>query len=362
MRTAFLPFFLVALFLLNACNLDIEQPEATPGTGNFSRYMAVGSSFTAGYTGDGLTRYGQEHSYPAFLAQQFALAGGGSFNQPLLPGGTGSGEFKLMGLSVDSCGNALPNLVKQTPNPAWETNVSAAAPFNNMGIPNIKVGDVNNAIMYLLNSYLKRVVPPGTTYLQALTGAVETIQPTYFTNWLGITDALGYAATGGGYTGNTPISLFALTDTITFANNYAQILDVLTAGGAKGMVFTIPLLTDFPFFNTVPYRAQGPDSCSHVLDIFITASNGIRKATSNPNALFNDLILLPAAQEIGRPDTLLVNGEQVIAPYGLSAANPLAHDLALDRTEAQNCVLTIRAYNRAIRAAAAARNIPVIET
>ncbi|OWY19045.1 hypothetical protein C7N43_23510 [Sphingobacteriales bacterium UPWRP_1] len=354
----------VLLFVMvaPACNDEIEQPDITAGTGNFATYLAVGCSFTAGTTGDGLTRYAQETSYPSLLAGQLALAGGGAFNQPYLPEGNGSGMFVLNGLSIDSCGNAKPSLSKSQPDPAWESGVSSLAPFNNLGIPNMKVADINNGFMYLLNAYLKRMVSPGTTYLQMITQTVQDLQPTFFTNWLGITDALAFAATGGGYNGNTQVSLFALTDTVTFAGNYQQLLNALTATGAQGLVFTIPDLTKFPYFNAVSYEAQGPDSCAQKLPLYITTTAGVRKALYNPNSFYNDLILLPAGTEIGRPDTLLINGNDSIAPYGLSQANPLVQDQVLDRNEVQLCITTIKAYNRAIKAAAQNLNIPVIDT
>lgn len=363
-RYTFLSYILCFFFvaLTNSCDLEMELPEATPGTGNFARYIAVGSSFTAGYTGDGLNLDAQLNSYPNLLAQQFALVGGTDINQPYLPEGNGSGMYRLLGVTTDTCNNITPNLQKTSPDPNWENNVSSNGPFHNLGIPNLKVGDLNNGIMSILNGYLKRVVPSGTTYMELLEVTVNEIQPTYFTNWLGMTDAVGFAATGGGYTDNTPVSLFSLTDTLTFAANYEQALDLLTANNAQGMVFTIPKIFDFPFFTSVAYQAQGPDSCSHRLDIYITASNGIRKATYNANSLYNDLILLPAGAVLGRLDVKNIDGVDSLVPYGLSAANPLLHHHVLDRNEVQSCVLAINAYNRAIRKAATTHNIPVIDT
>ncbi len=316
----------------------------------------------AGYTGDGLNLNAQLNSYPNLLAQQFALVGGTGMNQPYLPAGNGSGMYRLLGVTTDTCNIITPTLQKTAPDPSWENNVSNTGPFHNLGIPNMKVGDLNNGIMSILNGYLKRVVTTGTTYMELLEVTVNEIQPTFFTNWLGMTDAIGFAATGGGYSDNTPISLFELTDTLTFAANYEQAIGLLTANDAQGMVFTIPKILDFPFFTSVSYQAKGPDSCDHRLDIYITASNGIRKATYNANSLYNDLILLPAGLEMGRLDIKTIDGIDSLVPYGLHQANPLLHDHVLDRTEMQKWVLTINSYNRAIRKAATTHNIPVIDT
>jgi len=361
------PLFLLSFgistgLFFTGCDLTMDLPVASPGTGDFSRYMAVGSSFEAGYTSDGLTKYSQETSYPNLLAEQLRTVGIGPFRQPLLPEGNGSGMYKLMSVSTDTCNIITPVLEKTEPDQNWENNIAGTATFHNLGIPNMKTGDLNNSNISILNSYLKRVVTPGMTYFDLMDFAIAEIHPTFFTNWFGLTDAIAYSATGGGYIDNLPVSLFALTDTLLFADNYGLVLDKLQADGATGMVFTIPKILDFPFFTSVSYQAKGPDSCDHKLDVYITATNGVRKATFNPNSLYNDKILLPAGAELGRLDLKQVNGVDTLVPYGLSEYNPLLHDHALDRTEVQNCVLAIQAYNRAIRKAAAERSVPVIDT
>ena len=48
---------------------------------SFSRYEALGDSLTAGYSAGALTKFYQDYSYPAILAQQFGLT---SFEQPTI--------------------------------------------------------------------------------------------------------------------------------------------------------------------------------------------------------------------------------------------------------------------------------------
>jgi len=62
----------------------IVLPELTVGTADFSNYVAVGASFTSGFTDGGLFKSSQENSFPNILAQQFANAGGGVFTQPTM--------------------------------------------------------------------------------------------------------------------------------------------------------------------------------------------------------------------------------------------------------------------------------------
>ena len=54
------------------------------GDANFSNYVAVGNSLTAGFADGALYITGQEDSYPNIMAQQFDFVGGGDFTQPLM--------------------------------------------------------------------------------------------------------------------------------------------------------------------------------------------------------------------------------------------------------------------------------------
>jgi len=51
----------------------------TAGDADFTTYVAVGNSLTAGYMDGTVSRVGQTYSFPNLLAQQFALVGGGSY-------------------------------------------------------------------------------------------------------------------------------------------------------------------------------------------------------------------------------------------------------------------------------------------
>lgn len=70
-----------------ACNNDdeviVEEP-LTAGTADFSKYVALGDSFAAGYSDGALFKAGQKNSYPNILAEQFALVGGGVFTNPFM--------------------------------------------------------------------------------------------------------------------------------------------------------------------------------------------------------------------------------------------------------------------------------------
>ena len=95
LKTKYL-WLLVILLGFTACESDDDStsaieplPPLTAGDANLSNYVSIGASFTAGYTDGALFIAGQNNSFPNILSQQFSLAGGGSFTQPLMNDNTG---------------------------------------------------------------------------------------------------------------------------------------------------------------------------------------------------------------------------------------------------------------------------------
>ena len=72
---------------------DPVQAEVALNTNglDFSSYIAVGASFTAGYTDGALFKAGQENSFPNILAKKFGV--GATFTQPLMEDNIGGMLF-----------------------------------------------------------------------------------------------------------------------------------------------------------------------------------------------------------------------------------------------------------------------------
>lgn len=82
-------FIIVATLAIGfaSCEPEFENEvnaAYSSGEADFTTYVAVGNSLTAGYMDGTVSRVGQTYSYPNLLAQQFALVGGGAFTQPSL--------------------------------------------------------------------------------------------------------------------------------------------------------------------------------------------------------------------------------------------------------------------------------------
>ena len=84
----------VSALLFNvSCDTDFETDVnnivVAKGDADFTKFVSIGNSLTSGYRDGALYVDGQLESYPAMMAAQMQLAGGGAFKQPLMPNNTG---------------------------------------------------------------------------------------------------------------------------------------------------------------------------------------------------------------------------------------------------------------------------------
>jgi lysophospholipase L1-like esterase len=252
-----------------ACNNEENMAPAevaiTSGTANFTKYVALGDSFAAGYSDGALFIKGQQGSYANILSQQFALAGGGDFKTPLTSdnkGGLLLGGNVIAGTRLYFNGTGP---VAVSGNPTTEVTARITGPFNNLGVPGAKsyhlvapgYGNVAGVATGAANPYFARfATTSGTTVLaDALVQA-----PTFFSLWIGGNDVLGYATSGGvgvNQTGNLNPATYGandITDPNVFASVYSGMVTNLTANGAKGVVANLPYVNTLPYFTTVPFN------------------------------------------------------------------------------------------------------------
>ncbi|MGV6860479.1 MAG: G-D-S-L family lipolytic protein, partial [Putridiphycobacter sp.] len=114
----------------------------TSGNTSFSTFVSVGNSLTAGYSDGALFIMGQENSFPNIMSQQFAMADGGAFTQPLMADNLGG--LLLGGNQITSnrlylsfaSGSPTPTPVSGMP--TTEVSDVHPGPYNNMGVPGAK--------------------------------------------------------------------------------------------------------------------------------------------------------------------------------------------------------------------------------
>ncbi len=245
-----------------------EEP-ISAGSADFSKYVALGDSFAAGYSDNGLFKKGQENSYPSILAQQFATVGGGAFNVPymndniggLLFGGNANPAFGKRVYLQGFLNASTPNIIPVSGTSTTEVFAHLTGQFNNLGVPGAKSfhllapGYGNPAGLTTVpasaNPYFVRFASSSTA--SVISDALAQ-NPTFFSLWIGGNDVLGYATNGGVPTSQDPVSGNDITPPATFEFAYNQLITQLTAGGRKGVVANLPYINTLPFFTTVPYN------------------------------------------------------------------------------------------------------------
>ncbi|AMR31794.1 G-D-S-L family lipolytic protein [Mucilaginibacter sp. PAMC 26640] len=361
-------YIAAGLSLFTGCKPEIQIAKPTPGTADFSRYIAVGNSLTAGYADGGLYLEGQLNSYPSIIAKQMASVGGGTFTQPLFNAeqANGSGYIKLTGFSATGSpvtAQVTTNLaVKGTAAiPGFGTVIlytKYAGDINNYGVPGIKLQQITYAPYGNLNGFFERMLPGNagtntTTYLDFVTSKPFT----FFTNWLGNNDALGYATAGG--------ASDALTDKTQFSGLYNLAVSKLTATGQKGACATIPDVTAIPYFNTVTIGAilaGVQKTAPTVTALYVNARSSADAGTTTyaaRAATAADLVVLTfPTTKIGQP--VAVPGVGTV-PYGLTPYAPIENQYVLDVNEVTLVKDYVTSYNTTIKAAAATKGLAVFD-
>ncbi|MDQ3394568.1 MAG: SGNH/GDSL hydrolase family protein [Bacteroidota bacterium] len=241
------------------------EPTPSSGEADFTKYVAVGNSLTAGYMNGALYTAGQNTSLAAQLAKQFALAGGGAFNQPDINSengffGVGPDGTTILGrLRLSAATNApAPIVPGDRPTPY----AGDKATLNNFGVPGITLGTAlipqtggpydpeNPSANPAFNPlYARFASNPGTSTIIGDAATALANGGTFFTFWLGNNDVLGYAVGGASNPG-------ILTSTDDFQQRFQIALGALLQASpqAKGMVVNIPNVIDIPYFKTIPYN------------------------------------------------------------------------------------------------------------
>jgi hypothetical protein len=289
--------------LVVSCKQDVitlKQPTTTitevtgsKGSADFSKFISIGNSLTAGYQAGALFTSGQANSFPMILSKQFAIAQKATitFNQPDINSVNGFnssysniGSGIILGRLVLFASDGVS--AHAVPTPAGAPGVPAPyntadvptaytgdkSKLNNFGVPGILLGQVldprtggPSGTIYYNGLYARFATNPGTS---TILGDALATQPTFFTFDLGNNDVLGYATTGGD--GSIP-----LTPKANFQGYYSTAINALMGGTTcKGVVSTIPNVTTIPFFYTVKWNNITIDAATATTLMGATAFGG----------------------------------------------------------------------------------------
>jgi len=288
----------IALFLLSlgviSCDvnneLDAIPAEAVENVAlntnglDFSKYVSVGASFTAGYTDGAMFIAAQENSFPNILAGIF----GTEFKQPLMSdniGGLvyGGAAVQPPRFYFDGAGPA-----RLPATPTTELTAVLSGPFNNFGAPGAKSFHLGVPGYGQLNPYFGRMASSPTA---TVLGDALAQNPTFFTlSEIGGNDVLGYALSGGSGVDRSPNTAENLnpanyggndiTNPNVFAQVFSDMVTALTANGAKGVVANVPYITDLANFITIPYNPIPMDAATAgaVSSAYAQYNGGIQQA------------------------------------------------------------------------------------
>ncbi len=291
--------YLLPLAFAFSCEPEFDDlPAPTGGSADFTNYVAVGNSLTAGYQSNALSADGQLNSFPAILSAQMKLAGGGEHTVPLLTGDYGSrgAGLDLLGqnlivpeLKLDYSADCLgeislgPTLDGMPYGSAqgFFTSNATPGPYNNYAVPGAKsfhllapgYGNAANLANNSANPYYVRFANPSNNN-ETVVAAAASANPTFFSLWIGNNDVLGYA-TSGGDEGNEQITPIAGPAGVGFEATYNALVASLTANGANGILANIPDITSIPFFNTIRWNN---------LELTAAEATALNQAYANYNA------------------------------------------------------------------------------
>ncbi len=339
----------VVAFLVASCG-DFKKSSVvnapSNGSVDFSMYVSLGNSLTAGYQSGALFESAQEYSFPADIARQAGVADA-NFKQPLMAN-PGTGQI----MSIKSLVGPVIGEGTATIIPPADA-ATLMRPYNNLGIPGAVLYDMIDTTNFTAKSTARAnpffsLILRNAAFGNSPVAQALALHPTFMTVWIGANDVLGYATSGGVVGTQGPGS--GPTDPTIWAGLYNQMMNALLAGApnAKFAVANIPDVTSIPFFTTVPDSFPNPVTGKNVGAFIVQrhdASGNLYAGTINAKT---DYILLTAI------DSLNAGVGVPVAAGG--TGRPLPDQFVLDSLEVARTEAAIDAYNTAIAAFASAHS------
>ncbi len=303
------------------------------GQADFTRYVAIGDSLTAGYQSGGLAFSLSRNSYPTLISNQ--ARPGAAFDQPRVSDPGLPSVLELRSL-------AGPTILPKGGGPATLTNPLGTRPYHNLGVPGANVRDAVSTVTGGLHDVVLQSFSPLLRGRSALQQAVQQ-SPTFVTIWIGNNDVLGAATSGIVIEGVT------ITPVARFETDLRAIASAIAATGARMAFGNIPDVTTIPFVSTVPNVVVNPATSQPVL------VNGQPVRLIGPNGPLGagDRVLLTATTELRA-------GKGIPAALG-GTGQPLSNGVVLDAGEIATISARVAAYNNIIATVANERGAALVD-
>jgi hypothetical protein len=350
---------------------------AARGSADFTRFVALGDSYGAGFESSSLNERHQPWSWPAVIARQTGhrlctpsdTAASDCWAVPLVSFPGIAKELLLQSIAPPSPVIAAPAGPLGSP-----LMTTFARPYNNLSVPGATVGALlaitgaeppaaNEPTVVTFSRFILR--GQGSQVQQAV-----ALHPTFIALWIGGNDYLNVMFSGD------PSTLTSVSD---FKTRYELVLDSLIAGApTAGMVVGNLPVGIPPYLRLIPPVVVNPSTGQPLL---VDPVTGLPSATGVPlfylaktgqkDAQGNDVVA-PIAST-----TLVPFGtrEKLAQGYGLPAlfknfppfsllphtGEPLESTDVLTAEEMAAVIARVGEYNAVVNAAAAARDIPVAD-
>jgi hypothetical protein len=352
---------IVVLTTFISCKPKYEEPPISKGEIDPTRFVMLGGGHVAGYMNDGLYFEGQQNSLANIIAQQFATVGGGGFNQPMVDQssiGISSNLLAPMKLGYKTDCKGVTSLspiriAAQGDLSIFNQNIySPSALFGNYGIPGLKLSDVFSNSFAASNSFFGRIASSSNT--RVIDDAFAS-QPTFFSMFFGLEEVLTYAKSGGTNENMPPNILFAM--------DYEQILQTATANGAKGVLATIPDVSEMPYFTTIPWNGLTLDAANNTtLNAIYNPLGYYFQVGSNPFMIVDSTANAFAVRQILSTELLTLSLPlDSVKCNQMGVLFPIRDEFVLDAGELQYLRFKIAEYNQVIRDLASEYNLAVVD-
>ncbi len=220
----------LALPIMAGCytNETLDAPDLSNNNGLFSRFIAIGTSISAGLQSAGINDSTQQRSFQVLVAQQ----AGAAFYRPSLnlpgcpaPFVNNVSQARVGGASATACS------LRQTPIPYQ---------VDNLAVPGLTTPDLFTNVGSPTSTYERLQV----FFLGGQTpwNAVKAAQPTLLSIEIGSSDVIGAVASLP-----DPGDPDSITPYPVFAENYTKFADSVVTLGTKVVAFTIPDVTQIPY-------------------------------------------------------------------------------------------------------------------
>jgi hypothetical protein len=381
MRLLYLQVVVFSLFLLLACKPKSPGITIHAGDADFSRFVAIGDGHTAGFMDDALSLQGQENALGTLLQKQIQGAGANPTILPWMdPLNLGVNKQQLarliLGHKTDCQGvEGLSPIRFANQGEILSLSQSAYLPnqkFTNWGIPGLKMIEmvstlIGNPTNQNYNPFFGRMSMD--QYVLPGSGNWSTVQenilfggyPTFSSVYLGIEDLLPFAKSGATA---SPMSPLSGLPNVGFDESIAQLLSQLSSANAKGVVATLPDVTQFPYFTTIPYNGLKLDAASVATLNQIYGPLGFSFQEGANPFMIED----PNAGMFGvRP---MLPGELILLSVPLDSVKchqmgsvfPLRDEFVLTLDEIQQVQARTLAFNQSIRSHANDVGFAIVET